>query len=142
MSFDYPFLHRLLMAYNPALNPADKVNAETDAASQSPEGYTAASPIPPHPKFLSPEQVCERYLMGVLWTMQMYVSGRCPQYRWLFLGAPPRHTTLMAFVKAQADRAAEGTVALGCWRCVPCHTGLPPIIDHKRFNAGAWVMPC
>lgn len=179
VGFDHGFL-RAVLAMGPVRDQSQPGSSSIDAEevsldgelheeadgshvhSQRPNDYSAASPIPPHPKFLSPNEVSERYLMGVLWTLQMYVSGRCPQYRWLFLGAAPLPWDLISFVETQRDREERGVIGRCAVRCVSCHqvgtlqaccdtsevsivpctyTGSAPLIDYTRFNADQPLIP-
>jgi hypothetical protein len=31
----------------------------------------------------------QQYLKGAVWTMQMYIQGRCPDYRYTYTGSSP-----------------------------------------------------
>jgi hypothetical protein len=68
-----------------------------------------------------PSHDAEQYLKGAVWTMQMYIAGRCPDYCYTYTGASPSAPEILQVRQLQtASRLVCCCVAylLGraCWR--------------------------
>jgi hypothetical protein len=60
-----------------------------------------------------PSADAQQYLKGAVWTMQMYIAGRCPDYRYTYAGASPSAPEILQVLRRRRCAAARPCSILG-----------------------------